>query len=95
VGLLEPGRHFFFDPLFLIRVDIVSVREVRFTHPDSEVITKSGALGEEAAVVDLKDHQRAVIWVDGRIEAVLGPDVHVLWTGFHDVKVEVFDARKV
>jgi regulator of protease activity HflC (stomatin/prohibitin superfamily) len=46
-------------------------------------------------VVDLKNHERAVVWVDGRIEAVLKPGQYALWTVFHDVRVELFDARAV
>ena len=45
--------------------------------------------------MDLKDHERAVVWVDGRVEAVLKPGLYALWTVFHDVRVEVFDARAV
>lgn len=95
VRLLEPGRHFFFDPLFRVRVDIVSVRDVMLEHDDLEVIVKTGRLGAEARVLDLKDHERAVVWVDGRIDAVLGPGLRVLWTAFHDVQVDAIDARTV
>jgi regulator of protease activity HflC (stomatin/prohibitin superfamily) len=43
--------------------------------------------------VDLRDHQRAIVWIDGRIETVLGPGLYVLWTAFHDVQLEFVDAR--
>ena len=39
--------------------------------------------------LDLKDHERAVVWVDGRLEAVLKPGLYALWTVFHDVRVEI------
>ena len=93
--VLRPGRHWVWDPLFKVHVDVVSVRDVWLNHKDLDVIAKSGALGDEARVVDLKDHERAVVWVDGRIEAVLKPGLYALWTVFHDVKVETFDARAV
>jgi regulator of protease activity HflC (stomatin/prohibitin superfamily) len=93
--MLEPGRHFFFDPLFRIGVDIVSVREVFLTHLDLEVIVKSGALGSDARVLDLEEHERAVVWVEKRIEAILKPGLHVIWTSFHEAWVELFDARTV
>ena len=92
-AVLGPGRRFVFDPLRKVRVDVVSVRDVWLAHKDLDVIVKSGALGAEARVVDLKDHERAVVWVDGRVEAVLKPGLYALWTAFHDVRVEVFDAR--
>ncbi len=91
--VLRPGRHFLWS--VLARVDVVSVRQVWLDHKELDVIVKSGALGDEARVVDLKDHERAVVWVDGRLEAVLKPGLYALWTVFHDVRVEVFDARAV
>jgi len=95
VRVLAPGEYRLWDPWFKLRVDVVSVRDTWLTHPDLEVIVKSGALGNEATVVDLKDHERALVWVKGRIEAVLKPGLYALWTVFHDVKVEVVDARAV
>jgi len=94
-AVLRPGRRFVWDPLLKVSVDVVSVREVWLDHKDLDVIAKSGALGGEARVVDLQDHERAVVWVDGRVEAVLKPGLYALWTVFHDVRVEVFDARAV
>jgi regulator of protease activity HflC (stomatin/prohibitin superfamily) len=93
--VLHPGRHWVWDPLFKVRVDVVSVREVWLNHKDLDVVAKSGALADEAVVVDLKDSERAVVWVDGRLEAVLKPGLYALWTVFHAVKVETFDARGV
>lgn len=91
--VLGPGRHWVWDLLFKVHVDVVSVRDVWLGHKDLDVIAKSGALGVEARVVDLEDHERAIVWVDGRIEAVLKPGLYALWTVFHDVRVETFDAR--
>ncbi len=95
VTILGTDRHFFVDPLFRMRVDVVSIKDVELVHPELEVIVKSGVLSGEAEVVDLNDHERAVVWVDGRVEAVLKPGLHVFWTGFHDVKVVKFDVRTV
>ncbi len=94
-GVLRPGRRFVWDLLRKVRLDVVSVRDVWLNHPDLDVIAKSGALGDEAKILDLEDHERAVVWVDGRVEAVLKPGLYALWTVFHDVRVEVFEARAV
>ncbi len=93
--VLGPGRRFVWDPLLNVHADVVSVRDVWLDHRDLEVIVRSGALEGEAKVLDLKDHERAVVWVDGRVEAVLKAGLYALWTVFHDVRVEVFDARTV
>jgi len=94
-GLLEKGRHWFVDPIFKIRVDHVSLRNPWFEHPDLDMIVKSGALEGHANVLDLKDHERALVWIDGRFEKVLGPGLYALWTKIRDVKVEVVSAGDV
>src|SRR6185503_17842858 len=56
---------------------------------------RSGALGDEAVVLDLAENQRAIVWVDDRVQAVLKPGLYALWTAFHRVRVETVDARAV
>ena len=48
-GVLRPGRHFIWDLLRKVRVDVVSVRDVWLSHKDLDVIAKSGALGRRGA----------------------------------------------
>lgn len=93
--LLMPGRHLIFDPLGRQTVEKVSVRQAVFEHRDLEVIVRSGALAGQAMVLDLKDHERALVWVDGRVESVRGPGLHALWTAFYEVRTEVVDSRTV
>ncbi|MCH5372617.1 MAG: slipin family protein, partial [Planctomycetes bacterium] len=40
------------------------------------------------------DHQRALVWIDGRFDRFLTPGLYAWWTGLKDVRVEVIDARK-
>jgi regulator of protease activity HflC (stomatin/prohibitin superfamily) len=94
-GLLEPGRHWFFDPLRRVRVEVVSQRAPWLVHEKLDLIVKSGALSDRARVVDLKDYQRALVWVDGRFSHVLPPGLFAYWTTFRDVRIEVVDARTV
>jgi regulator of protease activity HflC (stomatin/prohibitin superfamily) len=94
-GLFGPGRHWFFDPLLKVRVTVVSQREPWLVHDKLDMIVKSGALKDRAVVLDLKDHQRALVWIDGRFSHVLPPGLYAYWTGFRDVTVEIVDARSV
>ena len=75
-------------------MDTVSQRDLRLQHPALAEIVKSGLLAAETLVVDLKDHERAVLWVDGRVSGVLDSGLHVLWTRLREVKAEVVDARQ-
>src|SRR4051812_22022780 len=94
-GLLEADRYWFFDPLNRVRVDIVSQRAPWLTHDKLDVIVKSGLLAERALVLDLKDYERALVWIDGRFSHVLPPGLYAYWTTFCSVRAEVVDARTV
>ena len=59
------------------------------------MIVKSGALKDRAVVLDLKDHQRGLVWIEGRFSHILAPGLYAYWTGVQDVRVEVVDARQV
>jgi regulator of protease activity HflC (stomatin/prohibitin superfamily) len=91
--VLRPGRHLVPDPLFRVRIEKVSVRDTWLVSKDLDVIVRSGALGDEIRVLDLEDYERALVWVDGRFEGVYGAGLRALWTVFHDVRVEIVDAR--
>jgi len=94
-GVLGTGRHWFVDPLGKVRVDVVSQRDPWLAHADLDVLVKSGALKDDAVVLDLKDYERALVWIDGRFCRVLDTGQHVIWSKFHTVAVEIVDARAV
>ncbi|TWT66216.1 slipin family protein [Allorhodopirellula solitaria] len=88
VGLLAAGKHFVFPRFGKYHVEVVSKRDPWIFHEQLDVIVKSGALADAAEVVDLRDHQRALVWIDGRFSRVLGPGLYAFWTGVRDVCVE-------
>jgi len=94
-GLLGEGRHRLFDPLGKVRVDVVSRRDPWLVHEKLDVIVKSGALKDRAVVLDLKDYQRALVWIDGRFSHVLPPGLFAYWNDLRDVKVDLVDARGI
>ncbi len=93
--LLAPGRHWLFDPLGNVRVDIASLRDAWLMHQQLDMIVKAGVLGDRAVVLDLKDHQRGLVWIEGRFAHILPPGLYAYWTGVKDVRVELVDARNV
>lgn len=94
-GLLKAGKHWILDPWNKVRVRVVSTRDPWITEEQLDVIVKSGALQGLAEVVDLKDFQRALVWIDGRFSRILGPGLHAYWTGAREVRIEVIDSRLV
>jgi hypothetical protein len=94
-GLLGEGRHRLLDPFGKVRVDVVSRRDPWLVHEKLDVIVKSGALKDRAVVLDLKDYQRALVWIDGRFSHLLPPGLFAYWNDLRDVKVDVVDARSI
>jgi regulator of protease activity HflC (stomatin/prohibitin superfamily) len=94
-GLLGAGRHWFLDPLGKVHVEVVSQRSPWLAHEKLDMIVRSGALKGRAVVLDLKDYERALVWVEGRFSHILPPGQYAYWTTLKKVDVEVIDARKV
>jgi regulator of protease activity HflC (stomatin/prohibitin superfamily) len=95
VGLFEAGKHWIFDPVNKLRVRVVSKRDPWLVDDQLDVIVKSGALAGKAEVLDLKDNQRALVWIDGRLARVIAAGLYAYWTGAREVRVEVVDSRNV
>ncbi len=77
-GLLEPGTHWYFDPLDRTKVEIVSRRLPFLQHEKLDLIVKSGELKGRAQVFDLEDSQRALVWIDGRFADLRAGPVRLL-----------------
>jgi regulator of protease activity HflC (stomatin/prohibitin superfamily) len=93
VELLRPGRYLRFAPLGGLTVTKLSVTEPWINLKDLRFVAKSGVLAGEAIVLDLADHERAIVRIDGRYNAVLGKGVSALWTAERKVEVERYEVR--
>lgn len=94
-GLVEAGTRWFFDPLGKVHVDVVSQRDPWLVHEKLDLIVKSGVLEDRAVVLDLQDHERALVWIENRFSHLLPAGLYAYWTGQKTVRVEVADARNV
>lgn len=95
VDIMEPGRHRLFDFKNRLSIDVHSQRDPFLQHEQLDVIVKSGALKGRAIVLDLKDNQRAFVWIDNRFSHVLPPGLYAYWTGQKEVRTEIVDASDV
>jgi len=93
IAVLRRGVHWYFDPLFKLRGEVVSPREPWLAHKDLDLIVKSGLLGDEAIVVDLRDDERALVWIDERFARILDAGLYALWTTEHVIRVEIVRTR--
>jgi hypothetical protein len=89
--IITSGTHWIFDPLNRITIRTLSLRDPWIADEQLDLIAKSGKLASRAEIIDLKDHQRALVWIDGRFSTILGPGLHAYWLGHRDVKVEIID----
>jgi len=94
-GLVTTGTHWFFDPLGEVRVDIVSQRDPWLVHEKLDLIINSGALEGRAVVLDLKDFERALVWIENRFSHLLPAGQFAYWSGQKQVRVEVVDIRQI
>jgi regulator of protease activity HflC (stomatin/prohibitin superfamily) len=95
VEILGPGKHRLWNPLRRLRADVMSAREPWIRHADLDLAVKGDHLQRLAKVVELAQHERALVWIDGRFDSVLGPGLYALWTGFRDLRVERVDASAI
>jgi regulator of protease activity HflC (stomatin/prohibitin superfamily) len=94
-GLLETGKHTIIDPLNRVKVRIVSKRDPWLLDEQLDMIVKRGDLAGKADVIDLQDHQRALVWIDGRFARILGPGLYAYWNDVRKVHVEIVDAGMI
>ena len=94
-GLVEAGTRWFFDPFGKVQINVVSQREPWLVNEKLDLIVKSGLLSDPAVVLDLKDHERALVWIENRFSHILPAGLYAYWTGQKNVRVEVIDARNV
>src|SRR5262245_13053866 len=93
-GLLGAGTHRFFDPFRRVMVEVVSRRSPFLAHEKLDLIVKSGELKGQTQVLDMEDHQRALVWVDRRFARILPAGQYAYWTDPRSVRVEVVDVRR-
>ena len=92
--MLLPGKHWIWKLFRKTSVSIESRRDIWIMDDQLDLMIRKGVLQGQAEVLELLDHERAVVWVDGRFSGILGPGRHAYWLGFRDVKIERFDARQ-
>ena len=93
--VLKPGLHVLWTSLRKVRVEVVDMREPVYASNDLPRIVRGSTLEDDANVLDVKDSQRALVWVDGRFRVALRPGLYITWKGLNDVRVEVVDASSV
>ncbi|MEM1165871.1 MAG: slipin family protein [Planctomycetota bacterium] len=67
----------------------------RFEHDRLKALVREKALADRLTVIDLKDDERALAWVDGRLDAILGPGLHAYWSTPASITIERHNVNDV
>ena len=93
--IMEPGSYWQPNLTGRWRVENVNLRVPVFSHSRLRDMVKAGVFKGIGEVLDLRDYQRALVWIDGRFSQILPAGLFVIWTQFFDVRIEVVDAREI
>ena len=93
--VLKPGTYRYFDPKNKHRVEVSSQLAPFLSHAKLDEIVLSGKLKGLAEVIDMKDNQWGLVWIDGRFYALAPPGRSAYWLGSKEVKVEMIDTKTV
>ncbi len=101
VAVLQPGTYRLWSRLVGRKrdtVEVVSTLEPLVTHPQVAEFLATQAFRDAVTVIDLAESQRAIVWKDGRLAAILGPGQYALWNPQRNepvrVRVETYDATE-
>lgn len=94
VELLSPGWHLL-KTILGERVEILNEKDLFVYSSDFDQIIKSGFISEKTELVDLKDDQRALVWVDERFYCVLGKGRTLIWKTLKKIRIEIIEVRQL
>lgn len=94
LALMTPGVHWVWG--FNKTVETVALKDTLEVSTESlPTYLEDPAFLEEVLVADISDGERALVWVDGRIHALIGPGRRAFWTGLHAIRLEVFTLEEL
>jgi len=93
--ILEPGKHIVWSLPWSVANAIEKVDTLRpqFEHDRLQALVRDQRLAQRLTVVDLKDDERALVWIDGRLAAIVGSGVHAFWSSPATVEVERYSVN--
>lgn len=78
-GALQPGLSRVFGLPWTLTATILDTREPELVHDDLKTLRGDPELTARVEFVDLSDDERALVWLDGRLHAILGPGLRAFW----------------
>ena len=89
--VLGPGEHRFFGRKSLESLEIYNRLSLPFLHPLLGALVEDPMLSEYLDVIELEDHERALVWQNGCLKWILGAGLHAFWKSSKELRIERFD----
>ncbi|NRA56608.1 MAG: slipin family protein [Phycisphaerales bacterium] len=74
-------------------IEVVDTLRPRFSHERLRALVSDQRLASRLTIVDLKDDERALVWIDGRLGAILSSGLHAFWSAPATVEVERYSVN--
>lgn len=88
IRVLERGRHRLFYPFAKMSVTLINTTVAQADFPEHDALLTDPLLAPHLEVVDLRDGERALVWVDGRLQCLLEPGRHGFWKNAGSLRIE-------
>ncbi|MEO0509087.1 MAG: slipin family protein [Verrucomicrobiota bacterium] len=97
VELLQSGRQWIFDRFGRTVVNIVWQGDpwIEISKAQLKQLRENDAVNGYAEFIDMKDNQRALVWLDGRFYGILKPGLYGYWKSPVKVKIEIVELEDV
>jgi len=92
--ILKKGIYVLWTSFHKVKVDIVSQKDSWICSSDLDIVVKSGLLGDDAEIIDIKNDERALVWIDKRFDTILSPGCYAIWKNVKDINVEVVSTNE-
>lgn len=86
--ILAEGKYLFLKPYSEEEVEVINLRNVNFHHRRFDAIFDSELIDHYAERVELKDNERALVWVNNRYSGGFSGGKHLFMNVCDDVKIE-------
>ncbi|HMO34792.1 MAG TPA: slipin family protein [Gemmatales bacterium] len=95
IAVIGPGLFHKLNLFGNYRLEVMDRTKLWLNHARLDELLENETLRKQLQIIDLKDYQRALVWVDGRFHGILSANRYAFWTGVKEVQLEVIDARTI
>ncbi len=92
--ILGPGQYALWHAMKEVRVEVVDIGVVRFSHDRIGPILESATAAAELAVQRIGEGMVGILFLDGHLREVLAPGLHVFWKKAGEIRVVPVETRE-